>query len=202
MRPPCVILAGGRSSRMGGGDKCLLPLDGKPMLAHVLERVSPQACAILINSNSPAELFAHFGWPVLPDVIAGFQGPLAGLLTGMRWAAEAGASHLLSVACDTPFLPPDLVERLGAGLSGGEIAIARDEARSHPVIGLWPTALAPRLAHDMEQNAIRGVHQWLRGRSVREVEFDAVQFRNLNTRDELRQAFQTTSFLEINKGIQ
>ena len=200
MRPPCVILAGGRSSRMGGGDKCLLPLDGKPMLAHVLERVSPQASAILINSNSSPELFAGFGWPVLPDVIDGFQGPLAGLLTGMRWAAQAGAAHLLSVACDTPFLPLDLATRLGAGLSRGDIAIARDTARSHPVIGLWPAALAPRLAHDMESNGIRGVHQWLRGLAVREVEFEAAQFRNLNTRDDLRQAAHATPFLEFHKG--
>jgi molybdopterin-guanine dinucleotide biosynthesis protein A len=199
---PCVILAGGRSSRMGGGDKCLLPLNGKPMLAHVLERVSPQASAILINSNSPPELFASFGWPVLPDVMAGFQGPLAGLLTGMTWAAQTGAAHVLSVACDTPFLPLDLATKLGASLTGGDIAIARDAARSHPVIGLWPTALAPRLARDMEQSGVRGVHQWLRGQTVREVEFAAAQFRNLNTRDDLRQAFQATSFLEINKGLQ
>jgi len=202
MRTPCVILAGGRSSRMGGGDKCLLPLDGKPMLAHVLDRVSPQASAILINSNSPPDLFADFGWPVLPDVIAGFHGPLAGLLTGMTWAAQAGAAHLLSVPCDTPFLPMDLVRRFGAGLASSDIAIARDKVRRHPVIGLWPTALAPRLARDFEQNGIRSVHQWLRGQSVREVSFDAAQFRNINTRDDLRQAFQATPFLELHEWTQ
>ena len=202
MKAPCVILAGGRSSRMGGGDKCLLPLDGKPMLAHVLERVSPQTSVILINSNSPPELFAGFGWPVLPDTLAGFQGPLAGLLTGMAWAAQSGATHVLSVACDTPFLPPDLSQRLGAALTRGDIAIARDEARSHPVIGLWPTALAPRLARDMEQNGIRGVHQWLRGLPVQEITFEAAHFRNLNTREDLRLAFQATPFLEIHKGTQ
>lgn len=200
MRVPCVVLAGGRSSRMGGGDKCLLPLHGKPMLAHVLERVSPQASAILINSNSPQELFAGFGWPVLPDVMAGFQGPLAGLLTGMTWAARAGAAHVLSVACDTPFLPLDLVQRLGADIADGDIAIARDEARSHPVIGLWPTALAPRLARDMEQNGVRGVHQWLRGQPVREITFEAAHFYNLNTRDDLRLAFQATPFSDVCKG--
>ena len=199
---PCVILAGGRSSRMGGGDKCLLPLAGKSMLAHVLERVSPQASAILINSNSPPELFAGFGWPVLPDLVAGFQGPLTGLLTGMTWAARTGATHVLSVACDTPFLPLDLVQRLGADLADGDIAIARDEARSHPVIGLWPTALAPRLARDMGQNGIRGVHQWLRGQPVREVSFDAAHFRNINTRDDLHQAFQTTPFLDLYERTQ
>ena len=202
MSVPCVILAGGRSSRMGGGDKCLLPLDGKPMLAHVLERVSPQASAILINSNSPPELFAGFGWPVLPDLVAGFQGPLAGLLTGMTWAARTGATHVLSVACDTPFLPLDLVQRLDADRADGEIAIARDETRSHPVIGLWPTALAPRLARDMEQNGVRGVHQWLRGQPVREVSFDAAHFRNINTRDDLHQAFQTPPFPDLHERTQ
>ena len=202
MKPHCVILAGGRSSRMGGGDKGLLPLAGRSMLAHVLERVSSQVNTILINSNSPPELFAGFGWPVLPDVIGGFLGPLAGLLTGMTWAARAGATHVLSVACDTPFLPLDLAQRLGAGLTGGDIAIARDEARSHPVIGLWPTALAPRLARDLERNAIRGVHQWLRGLPVREITFECALLRNVNTRDDLHQAFQAMPFLEIRKGDQ
>jgi molybdopterin-guanine dinucleotide biosynthesis protein A len=202
MRTPCVILAGGRSSRMGGGDKCLLPLDGKPMLAHILERVAPQASTILINSNSPPDLFAAFGWPVLPDILPGFQGPLAGLLTGMTWAAQAGATRLLSVACDTPFLPPDLSQRLGADLAGRDIAIARDEAGSHPVIGLWPTALASRLARDMEQNGIRGVHQWLRGQSVREISFDALQFRNINTRDDLHRAFRATPFPDLHERTQ
>lgn len=190
MKPPCVILAGGRSSRMGGGDKGLLPLNGKPILAHVLDRVAPQAGAILINSNSPADLFALFGWPVLPDTMAGFQGPLAGLLTGMTWARKThpGATHLLSAACDTPFLPLDLATRLGEGLAATDIAIARDQERSHPVIGLWPVALADRLARDMAEHDVRGVHQWLRGQAVRAVMFDAVHFHNLNTRDELDRA--------------
>lgn len=200
MKPSCVVLAGGRSSRMGGGDKCLLPLDGKPMLTHVLDRVSPQARAVLINSNSPPELFAEFGWPVLPDTIAGFQGPLAGLLTGMIWAAQAGETHILSVPCDTPFLPHDLAERLGDGPSG--IAIACDGERRHPVIGLWPTSLADQLAQDMMNPDIRGVHQWLRGLHVRDVVFGAPHFRNLNTRDDLRRAcdFETTVFLSSVRG--
>jgi molybdopterin-guanine dinucleotide biosynthesis protein A len=172
------------------------------MLAHVLERIAPHVSAILINSNSSPDLFAAFGWPVLPDVIPGFQGPLAGLLTGMTWAAQAGATHILSTACDTPFLPHDLVQRLGEELGHGEIAIARDTVRSHPVIGLWPTALAARLARDMEQNEVRGVHQWLRGLCVRETLFDEAHFRNLNSPDDLRRAFQPTSFLDINKGTQ
>jgi molybdopterin-guanine dinucleotide biosynthesis protein A len=175
---------------MGGGDKCLLPLKGKPMLAHVLDRIAPQAGAILINSNSPAELYAPFGWPVLPDGMTGFQGPLAGLLTGMTWARKShtGATHILSVACDTPVLPHDLVQRLGDRLPAAGIAIARDHDRAHPVIGLWPIALADQLAKDMVMHDARGLHQWLRGQAVREVTFDAVNFQNLNTRDELQEA--------------
>jgi molybdopterin-guanine dinucleotide biosynthesis protein A len=207
MKPPCVILAGGRSSRMGGGDKCLLPLNSKPILAQVLDRVSPQAAAVLINSNSPANLFAPFAWPVLPDVISGFQRPLAGLLTGMTWARQLhpGATHVLSAACDTPFLPYDLSQRLADGLAATDIAIARDQHRAHPVIGLWPVALADRLVRDMATHGVRGMFQWLRGLPVREVMFDAAHFCNLNTRDELLHAtgtFQSASFFDSHKGIQ
>lgn len=195
MKPPCVILAGGRSSRMGGGDKCLLPLDGRPLLAHVLERMSPQVSSIMINSNSMPDLFAAFGWPVSADIMPGYQGPLAGLLTGMTWAARAqpDATHILSVSCDTPFLPHDLAQRLGEGIETCDIAIARDETSVHPVIGLWPVALANRLACDMKHSDIRGVYQWLRQFRVHEIAFDAGYFCNLNTRDELQQA--ESSFL-------
>lgn len=206
MKPPCVILAGGRSRRMGGGDKCLLPLNGKPIMAHVLDRVSPQVAAVLINSNSPADLFAPFGWPVLPDVMTGFQGPLAGLLTGMRWAGQShpSATHILSVACDTPFLPPDLAQRLGDGLAATDIAIARDQDRAHPVIGLWPVALADQLMRDMAEHGVRGVHHWLRGQTTREITFDAAQFQNLNTRDDLQHAagaFQREKYFDCHEGI-
>ena len=109
---PALILAGGRSSRMGGGDKSLMPLHGRPMLAHVLDRIRPQVSSILINSNSDPALFAKFGLPVRADAMPGHLGPLAGLLTGMHWAEEMSATHLLTVSCDTPFLPHDLAERI------------------------------------------------------------------------------------------
>lgn len=189
MRPPCVILAGGRSSRMGGGDKCLLPLLGKPMLAHVLERIAPQCRDILINSNSEPELFSRFGVPVAADLTDGFQGPLAGLLTGLRWARARGASHLVSVACDTPFLPTDLVARLSDAVATQEaqIAIAADEDRCHPVIGLWPTALAGRLEADLLAGT-RAIHRWLSAFRVAEVRFTARHFQNINTPADLHAA--------------
>lgn len=181
-KPPCVILAGGRSSRMGGGDKCLLPLMGRPMLAHVLDRILPQCGEILINSNSEPELFRRFGVPVAADVTGGFQGPLAGLLTGLRWAHAHGASHLVSVACDTPFLPADLVVRLSAALDArdAQIAIAVDDERSHPVIGLWPVALADQLEKDLSDGT-RALHRWLVDFRVAQARFAASHFQNINT---------------------
>ncbi len=192
MKPPCVILAGGRSSRMGGSDKCLLPLDGRPLLAHVAAAVAPQSCDMLINTNSNPARFARFGLATLPDPVTGFQGPLAGILTGMLWARahHPRVTHLLSVPCDTPFLPRDLVLRLTEALeSDAGIAIARDPERIHPTIGLWPTSLAGRLAADLSDGA-RAVHRWLENFRVVETAFPAWHFRNINTRADLAAARQ------------
>ena len=191
----CVILAGGRSSRMGGEDKCFLPLKGEPLLAHVMARIAPQTSAILINSNGEPAKFHGFGVPVARDRTEGFQGPLSGLLTGMIWAREShAATHVLSVPCDTPFLPSDLVRRLEKAMrqTGAEIAIARDEERSHPVIGLWPVALAGRLAADLADGT-RAIHRWLAQFHVCEVPFSARHFHNINTRAELREAGSRTT---------
>lgn len=189
MKPPCIVLAGGRSSRMGGGDKCLLPLMGKPMLAHILDRIAPQCGEILINSNSEPGLFRRFGVPILADVTGGFQGPLAGLLTGLQWARGRGASHLVSVACDAPFLPTDLVARLSTALAAQatQIAIAADADRRHPVIGLWPIALIERLETDLLAGT-RAMHHWLAAFHVAEVHFAADHFLNINTPSDLHAA--------------
>jgi molybdopterin-guanine dinucleotide biosynthesis protein A len=185
----CVILAGGRSRRMGGEDKGFLPLADEPLLAHVLTRIAPQTSAILINSNSDAAKYHGFGVPVAPDVVPGFHGPLAGLLTGMIWAREThDASHVLSVPCDTPFLPADLVRRLEQAVRRGraEIAIARDAEHRHPVIGLWPVAFADKLSRDLA-GGTRAIHRWLEQCNVCDVCFAAGHFHNINTRAELRQ---------------
>lgn len=194
MKPPCVILAGGRSSRMGGGDKGLLPLRGRPMLAHVLERIAPQCGAILINSNSDPGLFHRFGVPVAADRADGFRGPLAGLLTGLHWAGGRGAGHLLSVACDIPFLPHDLAARLADArdAQGADIAIATDGVRSHPVIGLWPVALAGQLEKDLS-GGIRAIHRWLANFQVAEARFAAHHFANINTPADLHAAAAGTA---------
>jgi len=146
-----LILAGGRGSRMGGGDKPLLPVGGRPMLAHVIERLRPQVERLVLNANGDPARFVQYGLPVVADTIEGFAGPLAGILAGMRWSAAnlAEARFMVSAAADTPFFPTDLVARLAAGCGRYEdtIAIAASPAGAHPVFGLWPVALAD----DLEQ---------------------------------------------------
>ena len=188
MKPVGVILAGGRSSRMGGGDKALLRLDGVSMLKRILAILQPQTEAVLINSNGDPALFEGFGAPVLADCVPGYLGPLAGLLTGMRWARQNHpyATHLLSAPCDSPYLPVDLAARLTKGLDGGgEIAIARDAERVHPTLGLWPIALADQLADDLVCHGVRRMRTWLAPFAVREIPFDAASLQNINTQDDL-----------------
>ena len=185
MRPPAVILAGGRSLRMGGGDKCLLPLNGRPLMSHIVSRLMPQTHDILINTNSDPRPFLKYGLPVLPDAVSGFQGPLAGLLTGMLWSRRRHPrqAYLLSVAGDTPFLPVDLVTRLQESLSSrrADIAIATCPHGSHPTIGLWPVDLAEKLEQDLAQTDIRGMHRWLDGFRVAWSHFPSDALININT---------------------
>jgi len=200
MRPPAVILAGGRSSRMGGGDKCLAVMQDKPLIGHILAALTPQTGDILINSNSDPAPFLKYGQPVLPDVIAGFQGPLAGILTGMLWSRRRHPRHvyLLSAAGDVPFLPHDLVNRLHASLADGQadIAIAACPESPHPTIGLWPVDLAERLEHDLMETNIRSILQWISAFRVAQTEFPSHALMNVNTPAELeacRQSFCGTS---------
>lgn len=144
-----VLLAGGQSRRMGGGDKCLLELAGRPLLAHVMERLRPQVTSMVLNANGEADRFAGFGLDVVADPVEGFAGPLAGVLAGFDWARETApqARWIVTAASDTPFFPLDLVPRLLAatGNNNPAIALAASQGRLHPVFGLWPTALAEDL---------------------------------------------------------
>ncbi|TMV51016.1 molybdenum cofactor guanylyltransferase, partial [Thioclava sp. BHET1] len=136
-----VILAGGQSRRMGGDPKGLRPLAGRPMIAHVIARIAPQLGPLAINANAPG--YEGFGLPILPDSLPDFPGPLAGILTGLDWAAGLpGITHLMTVATDTPFLPRDLVARLAGAAEGSRPALAASDTGLHPVIGLWPVDLA------------------------------------------------------------
>jgi len=158
-----VLLAGGQSRRMGGGDKGLLPLAGKAMLGHVIERLAPQVSAIVLNANGDPARFAAFGLPVVADTVTGFVGPLAGVLAGMRWSL-AQAPHdrwIVTAPGDAPLIPDDLVTRLLAAVAGGsgKIALARSNGELHPVIGLWPVALAADLEAALA-GGVRKVLDW------------------------------------------
>lgn len=147
-----VLLAGGRSSRIGGGDKCLLQLQGKPLLAHAIERLRPQVDALVLNANGDPKRFASFGLPVIADDNDEHSGPLAGVLAGMEWAdAEApDMRFIVTVPTDTPFFPDDLVARLVEAQQGREVpAIAASNSGEHPVFGIWPITLAARLRRDL-----------------------------------------------------
>lgn len=156
-----VLLAGGQSRRMGGGDKFLRPLGGRPLLARVIERAAPQVDALVINANGEAERFAPFGLPVEPDHVSGFAGPLAGVLTGLEWTRRNApvCDLVASFATDAPFFPLDLVSRLERGMieAGADIACAASGGRPHPVFALWPVSLAEELREAMLAEGVRKV---------------------------------------------
>lgn len=194
-----LVLAGGLSRRMGGGDKGLLALGGKPMLAHVLERLAPQVGRIVLNANGDPARFASFGLPVAADPIEGFVGPLAGVLAGLRWSAvnAPDATHVASVSADAPFLPGDLVVRLAATVRDRPTAIAvvRSGGEFHPVIGLWPVALADDLDAAL-RDGVRKVLAWTDRHGTVPVDFEMLSaagraidpFFNANTPEELAEA--------------
>jgi len=157
-----VVLAGGRSRRMGGGDKSLRALNGKPLILHVIERLGGQAGPIALNANGDASRFSPFGLPVISDATTDFAGPLAGVLAGLRWAAEAApdARFIVTAACDTPFFPSDLAKKLLAstGTTCPCIALAASAGRTHPVFGLWPVDLADDLALSLEAGTRKVLH--------------------------------------------
>jgi molybdopterin-guanine dinucleotide biosynthesis protein A len=160
---------------MGGGDKTLRLLGGRPILAHAIERARPQVVALALNANGDPERFRAFGLPVIADSVAGFAGPLAGILAGLDWMAEAAstATHLASFATDAPFLPRDLVARLVAGLDGGrfEIACAASGGRAHPVFALWPLSLRDALSRALCEEDIHKVDRFTARYRLATVEF-------------------------------
>jgi molybdopterin-guanine dinucleotide biosynthesis protein A len=200
---PGVILAGGRSRRMGGGDKCLMPLAGRPILSHIVERLRPQVSSLALNANGDPGRFAAFGLPVIRDESADFAGPLAGILAALDWAAgkagdKAGdPGHVLTVPADTPFLPLDLASRLAAGLSGGaEVAVASSGGRRHPVAALWPLACRPELRQAIRNEGLRKVEAWISRFRAASVEFETGggdPFLNVNTPEDLETAARQLS---------
>lgn len=180
---------------MGGGDKGLLLLRGRPLMAHVIERLAPQCGPIAISANGDPGRFACFDLTVLADSVPDFPGPLAGILAGLDWAALQGFPAIVSAAADTPFLPPDLVGRLQQSAGGRGIALAavRDasgELREHPTIGLWPVALR----HDLRARLLQGqrrMRDLARDHGAEHVVWNdppCDPFFNINTPDDLRRA--------------
>jgi molybdopterin-guanine dinucleotide biosynthesis protein A len=173
-----VLLAGGRSSRMGGREKALLDIGGKPMLLHVLSRLRPQVGRIVVNANGDAARFSGHCLPVIADSIEGYAGPLAGLHAGIEWAQRETpeARFVASVPIDSPFLPLDLVARLKAALlsKGAPCAIAASNGERHPVAGLWRVELAEALAQSLEQN-VRALHRFADSQGCAVAEFGPVE---------------------------
>ncbi|MBI1965789.1 MAG: molybdenum cofactor guanylyltransferase, partial [Betaproteobacteria bacterium] len=176
-----VILAGGRGSRMGGVDKGLQLLRGKPMAQWVLERFAPQVAEVLINANKNIEQYQQLGYRVVPDEIGGFAGPLAGLHRGL---SEAAHGLIATVPCDSPFLPLDLIQRLRAALekTGTEIAVAKTGDQPHPVFCLCRKSVLPGLSQFLAGGG-RKIDAWYASLKVAEVLFDdqAAAFSNINT---------------------
>lgn len=185
-----LILAGGRGSRMGTVDKGLQSFRGAPMALHVMLRLSPQVGDLMMNANQNLAPYESFGVPVWPDEFGTFAGPLAGLQTGLN---HCTTRYLVTAPCDTPFLPIDLVTRLGAALhaADAEVAVAvtgTGHARQpHPVFCLLKTTLLPQLTGYLQDGG-RKVDGWYANLKIAEVQFDdETAFRNINTLEELRQ---------------
>ncbi len=176
-----LVLAGGRATRMGGEDKGLLEVAGRPMIAYVIDALRPQVARILVNANRNTERYARFGVPVLGDRLAGFQGPLAGMASGM---AAADTEFVLTVPCDSPLVPDDLAGRLIDALeaSGAFIAVAHDGRRQQPVFALLRTELLSDLKEYLASGE-RKIDRWFRLHRIVEADFsDRTQaFLNVNT---------------------
>jgi molybdenum cofactor guanylyltransferase len=179
-----IVLAGGRGSRMGGVDKGLQPLRGKPMVEWVLARFAPQVGEIVINANQNLATYEKYGHRVVSDAIGGFAGPLAGLHAGLN-----AAKHplVVTVPCDSPFLPDDLVSRLKNSLHTRDLAVAKTGIQAHPVFALMKREVRESLEAFLASGG-RKIDAWYAALKVVEVSFDdeADAFRNINTLDELK----------------
>jgi molybdenum cofactor guanylyltransferase len=190
-----LILAGGQSRRMGGGDKCLRALGGKPILARIIERARPQVQALVLNANGDPARFASFGLPVVADSVEGFVGPLGGILAGLDWSA-ANLPHcrwVASFAGDAPFLPTDLVARFlaAAEREGADLAVATSGGQAHPVFGLWRVDLREDLRRALVEEQIYKVDRWTARYKLAAVEFPATPvdpFFNANRPEDLAEA--------------
>ncbi|WP_412536979.1 molybdenum cofactor guanylyltransferase MobA [Marinobacter sp. MIT932201] len=187
-----VILAGGQATRMGGGDKGRLMLGDQSLIQRVIERITPQVDAVVLNANGDLSRFDDLDLPVVADSIEGFPGPLAGVLAGMDWAAEQGHEWLISVAADTPSFPRDLAARLAEHDTPVVLAATPDPERGRlpqPTFGRWRVALRDDLRAALNEG-VRKIRQWTQAQGETLVVFDEGDFFNINTPDDLAWAEQ------------
>jgi molybdenum cofactor guanylyltransferase len=183
-----LVLAGGLARRMGGGDKTRIQIGGKTILERVLARLKPQCTAVILNANGDPARFADTGLPVVADTVAGFAGPLAGILAGLDWAAvhAPAITDVASVPGDCPFLPRDLVARLSAArrVAGLPLACARSGEWRHPVVGVWPVALREDLRTALLEENLRKIESWTARHGIALADWPATPvdpFFNVNT---------------------
>ncbi|MDE8348588.1 MAG: molybdenum cofactor guanylyltransferase [Acidocella sp.] len=179
-----VILAGGQATRLGGADKAFVSLNGTPLISHLLARLAPQVEHIAISANGDATRFAAFGLPVLPDLHCG-KGPLAGVAAGLAWAADMGATSLLTMPVDTPFIPHNLALRLAPAP-----AVGCYQGRQHHLAALWPVDCRPMLERFLGPAGQYKVRDFLKLLRARQVSFNAPHdpFLNINTPEDLAAA--------------
>jgi molybdopterin-guanine dinucleotide biosynthesis protein A len=192
---PGVLLAGGLARRMGGGDKPMRQIAGRTILARVIARLKPQCDGLILNANGDPARFASFGLPVIPDSVADFPGPLAGILAALDWAAanRPEISWVLSAAADCPFLPRDLVARLHRARAdeNAQLAVAASDGQSHPVIGLWSVGLREELRRALVVEDVRKIDRWTARYRLATVTWSAEPldpFFNANTVDDIAAA--------------
>jgi molybdenum cofactor guanylyltransferase len=192
---PGVLLAGGLARRMGGGDKPMRQIGGRTILERVIARLTPQCDGLILNANGEPARFAASGLPVIPDSVADFPGPLAGILAGLDWVAanRPAVQWLLSAAADCPFLPRDLVSRLHQAREeqDAELAVAASGGQSHPVIGLWSVALREQLRHALVVEDVRKIDRWTARYKLATVTWPTEPldpFFNANTMDDIAEA--------------
>lgn len=188
-----VILAGGQARRMGGADKPLTEINGTPLLQYVIERAKPQVDHLVLNANGDTERYAQYNLPMQTDIVPGFAGPLAGVVSAMAWARafQPEATHVITMAADTPFYPQDYVKRMVSALNADHpLACASYKGRTQPVFGLWPIELHNELHHALTEEGIHKVDLFTARYGVADVKFDEVPYNpffNVNRLDDIAQ---------------
>lgn len=179
-----VILAGGKGRRMDGKDKGLVELADRPLIEYVITAIKPQVGSIILNANRNQQQYAVYGYPVITDALDDFQGPLAGFYSAMK---SVSSSHIVTLPCDGPLLPADLVARLIAALDEetAEIAVAHDGERMQPVYSLIPVSLMSSLKAFLDSGE-RKIDLWYKQHRLALADFSDCPetFRNINTADQ------------------